>query len=213
MSLAELQTALGTLVVTRAAGHLVTGVPQGRRGESGLTAGEQAWLHQLHGSAGFEVTCFIQRWWRQTRLRWAAPLTWTILGPATAEEVAGHYFRVVPAFSLFFTPEAMRFLDFVIGLNLRRPHVDAVARFERALLQAEEEAAFANAGETDASASHRPVSRDHGTETVVEFRAPPEEVLGALLFQTALPEPGGTTYPVLISSRLSQRWQPLAGRP
>jgi hypothetical protein len=134
-----------------------------------------------------------------------------MLGPGAAEEVASHYFRAVPAFSLFFTPEAMHFLDFVIGLNLRHPHhIDAVARFERALVQAEEEAAFANVGQTVASPPHRRVSPDHGTETVVEFRAPPEEVLGALLFQTALPEPGGKTYPVLISPRLPQRWQPLA---
>src|ERR1700704_1407183 len=65
-----------------------------------LTAEEKRWLQQLAGSPGLAVTCFIQRWWRETRLRWTARLTLALLGPDRSAEVIDAYLNAVLPTSL-----------------------------------------------------------------------------------------------------------------
>ena len=110
-----------------------------------LTAAERGWLSQLPGAPGFNVTCHIQRWWRETKLGWTTSLTLAALGPERADAALKAYLDATPCVSLFFTPEALGFLDFVPGMSEWRewtdwPHVTEIARFERALLIAKEAA-------------------------------------------------------------------------
>jgi len=68
MPLRDLQTALGSMLTAQAASQ-TTVLPLGNLN---LTAQERTWLTQLIGAPGFEITCYIQRWWRETKLRWTA---------------------------------------------------------------------------------------------------------------------------------------------
>ncbi len=190
MPLADLQTALGTLVVARAASSLREHAPWSLDGLD-LTVEERDWLDRLVSSRGLEVTCFIQRWWRQTRVRWATPLTLAVLGPQRSAELLDAYLNAVPCASLFFTPEALGFLDFVLEQELDVPHLPAIARFEQALLSAAEVS----------SSPHDPPA------AIVVFDAQPELLLGALLAGQVLPEPGAARYPVLVAPGLPHLWR------
>jgi hypothetical protein len=183
MALVDLQSALGSLVVARASA-LDRGLD--------LTTQERAWLQQLTGSAGFGVTCYIQRWWRETRLHLAARLTLAVLGPERGAELLAAYLDRVPVSSLFFIPEAVGFLDFVLGQGLEIPHLEAVARFERAVLLA-------------AQAVSLPPAPSNAV--VVEFAAPPDQVLWALVRGEPLPSPGEHVFGVLVAPWLPGLWR------
>jgi hypothetical protein len=183
MALVDLQSALGSLVVARA-----SALDRGLN----LTAEEQAWLQQLTGSAGLEVTCFIQRWWRETRLHLAARLTLAVLGPERGAELLAAYVDRVPVSSLFFIPEAVGFLDFVLGQALEIPHLEAVARFERAVLLAAEAVSLPPAP---------------SKAVVVEFAAPPHQVLWTLVRGDPLPSPGEQVFGVLVAPWLPGLWR------
>jgi hypothetical protein len=191
MSLGDWQAAVGGLVVTRASGRPTGSVLDGLR----LTAGERDWLNGLAGSPGFEVTCRVQRWWRGVRLRWAARLTLGALGAGRSARVIDAYLDAVPAFSLFFVPEALRFLEFAPAAAPEVPHLASVARFEHALLSTTQVV-------TGSAAA--------GVGEVVAFAAPPEELLDAILSGDPLP-PVGEEYLVLVSASLPHRWRVLTG--
>lgn len=197
MPLAELQTALGMIVASHAAaGHLPVAT-QTQFDALALTKDEQQWLASLPQARGFQVTCDIQRWWRETRLRETARLTLAALGAEQASAVITAYLSTHLCNSLFFLPETLAFLRFVIGRN-EHSQLASVAAFEHALLLAREEAAR-NAEEGTQAA----------TETIVTFAAPPKEVLAAALQGHALPEISAASYPVLVSAKLPHFWQPL----
>ncbi len=178
-----------------------------------LTGSETDWLTKLPDTPGFNITCFIQRWWRETKLSWMARLTLAALGPAEAGAAIKRYLEATPCPSLFFTPEALGFLDFVARVA-ERPHVAEIARFERALLIAREAARQ--------SAGRQPVCDElpfcaelpsgrltlHPAAALLEFDAPPEELLGALVEGRALPPASDRRFPVLISPGLPHLWRP-----
>jgi hypothetical protein len=137
MPLGDLQTALGMLVAARVSPHGSGAGVAARLDRLDLTAEERGWLDLLADSPGFKITCGVARWWRKTRLLWGAPLTVAALGDR-ADPVAEEYLDRTPCSTLFFAPEALGFLDFVLAAELTAPHLDAVARFERALIRAVE---------------------------------------------------------------------------
>jgi hypothetical protein len=231
MPLADLQKALAVLVVKQACkkGGLAPAIACktaelpviGRRlsqfvrtprlseewfGGLDLTAEEKRWLQQLTASPGLAVTCYIQRWWRETRLRWTARLTLALLGRERSAEVIDAYLNAVPPASLFFTPETLEFLDFVLDASVGVPHLKAIARFERALLLAAEASSFA-AETTGPARTTSPASLPSPPPTIVEFAAPPEVLLGAILFARPLPEPSGQPYLVLVAADLPELWR------
>jgi len=207
MPLSDLQIALGEMVTAQAAVRrsAADAAPfEGLR----LTAAERAWLTQLPDTPGFSVTCYIQRWWRETKLSWTARLTLTALGPAQADAAIANYLEATPCPSLFFTPEALGFLDFVARVA-ERPHVAEIALFERALLIAKEAA--------QQSADRQPVGNElpssawltpHPAAELLEFTASPEELLGALVEGRALPPACAARFPVLIAPSLPHLWRP-----
>ena len=193
MPLADLQRALGALVAARAAGGPgAGGVPV----DLDLTVEERAWLRSLGGSTGFRVTCDIQRWWRETKLRWTARLTLAVLRREEQGDVIAEYLAAVPCASLFFAAEASAFLDYVARARGERPHLAAIARFERALLRARE-------AEIGPEAIHA-----HPAASMVEFAAPPERLLGALLARQPLPAVESARYPILVAPGLARLWRP-----
>ena len=197
MPLAELQTALGMMVASQAAARQLPVTTQTQLDALALTKDEQHWLASLPNSRGFQVTCDIQRWWRETRLRETARLTLAALGADKATALITAYLCTHLCHSLFFLPETLDFLSFVLGTS-DHPHLSSVAQFERALLLAREEAA------RSVEEGAQPV-----TETIVTFAAPPEEVLAALLQGHALPEVRAESYPVVVAANLPHFWQPL----
>ena len=114
MPLSDLQIALGMMVTTQAATHRSADAPNFNNLR--LTAAERGWLAQLPDTSGFNVTCYIQRWWRETKLSWTTRLTLAALGPERADAALKDYLEAGPCTSLFFTPEALGFLDFVPGV-------------------------------------------------------------------------------------------------
>jgi hypothetical protein len=133
VSLLDLQRGLSALVAAQAAGR-ASGVPEGLE----LTAGEQAWLEALRGTPGLKVTADIQRWWRETRLRWTARLTLGALTPTERSALIARYLSSVPCPSLFFVPEAVSFLAFTASALEGRPDLTALIRLEREMLLARE---------------------------------------------------------------------------
>jgi hypothetical protein len=212
MPLSDLQTALGIMVTTKAVAmdnYAETPNFDNLR----LTTSERDWLTQLAHTPGFNVTCYIQRWWRETKLSWTARLTMAALGPELTTEAIKGYLKATPCPSLFFTPEALGFLDYVLnGANsdfTMRPHLAEIARFERALLIAKEAAqqsAFGQAVEPE-SRSEALISL-HPAAALLEFSTPPEELLGALVEGRPLPPASNTLYPVLVAPGLAYLWRP-----
>jgi hypothetical protein len=201
MPLPDLQSALGTLVAARAAGR-ATDEMLDAFGGLDLTADERAWLTGLTATPGFGVTCHIQRWWRETRLRWTARLTLAALGPARGAQAINDYLSAAPCPSLFFMPEAFGFLDFVARTADESSHAGPVARFERALLALREANTRSSLQPPDGTAAARPAA------ALIEFFAPPVELLGALLSGSELPPVGLQRFPVIVAPGLPHYWRP-----
>lgn len=195
MPLADFQSAIGTLVATEASCKNRTTRPDISFASLQLSETETAWLQTVQQTKGFHVTCAIQRWWRETRLRDLARLTIKALGPEQAAAMIDAYFQQQLCTSLFFLPETLAFLRYVAE-HSSHPHHRSIALFERALLLAQEEI---------------PSSDDFNSPTtLIEFAASPEELLKALMQGTELPAPTTKSYFVLISSALPHCWQPVS---
>jgi hypothetical protein len=209
MPLHDVQTALGLFIAQRASGsHGITNILTLLKGLQ-LSAEERAWLEQLPGSPGFEVTCHVQRWWRETRLQWTVPLTMAALGADRRTKMLQAYFNAVPCSSLFFGPEAVAFLDFVLHTAPELPHLTAIAGFERARLLAAEAAPWPSCGTAELA---RLVPTDqmqrHPAAAVVAFATSPESLLGALLLGRPLPAPEPQEWPILVAPGLPYLWRP-----
>ena len=199
MPLAELQTTLGIMIASQAAAGHVPATTQAQIASLPLTKDELDWLALLPEARGFKVTCDIQRWWRETRLRETARLTLAALEMEQAHAMLTAYLSAHLCNSLFFLPETLAFLSFVMR-TIAHPHLSSVAQFERALLLAREEA------------THRleeNIQTPSSGDTIVIFAAPPEEVLAALLQGHTLPELRAERFPVLVSAALPHFWRPL----
>ncbi|MCI0388737.1 MAG: lipid A deacylase LpxR family protein [Acidobacteria bacterium] len=212
MPLSDLQIALGMMVTTQAAPHR-TADPS-NFDNLRLTAAERGWLAQLPDTPGFNVTCYIQRWWRETKLHWTTRLTLAALGTGRADAALKAYLEATPCPSLFFTPEALGFLDFVAGMAMWTeradgPHVLEIARFERALLIAKEAAQQSvdrQSGENEFPSGAR--LAPHPAAALLEFAAPPAELLGALVEGRSLPPVSSMRFPVLVAPGLAYLWRP-----
>ncbi len=187
MPLADFQTALGMVV---AVGATPQPLPTS---QLNLTPEETAWLHSLGDTAGLQVTCAIQRWWRETRLRDLARLTIAALGKDQAAGLIATYLTRNVCTSLFFLPETLAFLSFIES-QTDHPHLAALAQFERALLLAKEEAG-------------RSAPAHERTTTIIQFAAPPQEILAALLQGQPLPRVSDAKFPVRVSSLLPHFWR------
>lgn len=210
MPLRDLQIALGSMLTAQAASQ-TTVLPLG---SLNLTAPERAWLAQLIGAPGFEVTCYIQRWWRETKLRWTARLTLAAIGRGREAEMLKRYLDATPIPSLFFTPEAVGFLEFAAREAVALPHVADIARFEQALLLIKDAALQfadkkAEADEQDFDGL-QPDARlaPHPAAALLEFAASPEDLLGALVAGRKLPPVRAERFPILIAPGLPHLWRP-----
>jgi hypothetical protein len=211
MPLLELQTALATLVTWRAStDQSATTVLPSLAGLN-LTVDEQAWLAQLSGTPGFDATCYIQRWWRETKLRWTTRLTLAALGAEQGTALLKAYLNITPCASLFFTPEAVGFLDFVAHETITLPHVAEIAQFERAMIVVRDAAHQFNAQKV-AAYELEPDQQlaPHPAAALLAFAAPPEELLGALVQSQPLPPARRERFPILIAPGLPHLWRPAA---
>ena len=190
MPLAEFQSALGSLVSAHASAQSLPVATI--TAQLNLTTSERTWLASAAETPGFQLTCAIQRWWRETRLRSLAQLTIAALGPPQATQMLNDYLHANVCASLFFLPETLGFLQFVSEASTH-PHVTAIAQFERALRLAQETAAGAGTAET----------------TYIEFAAPPAELLAAVLQGQPLPEQCAERFLVAVSPALPHFWQPV----
>jgi hypothetical protein len=210
MALRELQTALGTLIATHAADLSRSAAQRVWLGTLDLTEAERTWLKQLLHTPGMRLTCTIQRWWRQMRLQQTVRLTLAALPPARRLQVVQAYIATVPCASLFFIPEALQFLDFVLLTVSGVSHLDAIARFERALLcarEAEDTSAHTPLDVTALLPSR--VLHRHQAAALISFSAPPEQLLPALLQGLPVPAPDNRAYAVLVTPRLPHYWRPV----
>jgi hypothetical protein len=176
-----------------------------------LTPEEWTWLDQLTGAPGFAITCRVQRWWRETRLRRTVRLTLAALCADQSAELIASYLDRSRCPSLFFIPEAVGFLDWVIGEGPAVAHLGAIARFERAIILAAEAAPAPPRPEPHAahcSGAHALRLKPHPAAAIVEFAAQPERVIGALLSGDPMPRPDGPTFPVLVAPGLTHLWRP-----
>jgi hypothetical protein len=208
MTLQALQTALGTLIATHASALAQHTTPPAWVHSLDLTATERAWLTQILDAPGMRLTCTIQRWWRQMRLQQTVRLTLATLPPPQRLHMIQAYMATVPCTSLFFIPEALQFLDFVLRTAAAVPHLDAVARFERALWGAKEaESASGHASYNITTLAPTQQLRCHHAAALIAFSAPPEMLLVALLRGTPVPEPDDLGHVVLVSPGLPHYWR------
>ena len=155
------------------------------------------------------MTCDIQRWWRETKLRWTARLTLSALRPEEQTEVIAEYLATVPCVSLFFAAEASGFLDHVARARGERPHLAAIARFERALLRAKEAEIVTDVpGLATGDVALVDSIRVHPAASMVEFDASPERLLGALLARRPLPAVESAHSAILVAPGLARLWRP-----
>jgi len=134
--------------------------------------------------------------------------------PNKEAEVLRSYLDAIPLSSLFFTPEAVGFLEFAAREAAALPHVADIARFEQALLLVKDaalqfaeknaEAEEQNFDELQPNARLAP----HPAATLLEFAAPPEELLGALVAGHRLPPARVEPFPILIAPGLPHLWRP-----
>jgi len=207
MALRDWQNALGQLVEARASGRELQPVLESLDGLE-LEDSERAWLRKVAGTPGFELTCYVPRWWRYTRVSRSARLTLAALRE-TREAVLQSYLRATPCTTLFFISEGLSFLEYVIATTAL-PHVKAVAEFERAVWVLKREAPSApiplQLPSSEEVLARNPVA------ALVTFAAAPEAVLGALVTGQPLPQEPAEPHPVLIAPGLPRMWRPASAQ-
>lgn len=199
MTLQAWQKAIGLLVVRGG----TPGMPAPVLDTGALTGGETRWLERITDTAGFRVTCEVQRWWRDLRLRTAAPLTLASVPEDEAEQLLARYLDTQAATTQFFLAEAIRFLDWVLAdpAIAIAPHASSIAMWERARLCG----MLASPPATPEGAPR--VVRVASAATLVPFSAHPEQVLAALVAGAPLPSPGAGRWDVLVVPGRPPRWR------
>lgn len=208
MALRELQSVLGRMVMDHAAGARQGSETLAALDTSALDVRERAWLEAVSFSPGFALTCFIQRWWREARLRTGASLTLAALGDAR-EATVREFVRDAPCASLFAAAESVAFLQHVEATGVG-PHVRAVAALERSLWRVKQEVDAGHAPRSDAPPSSDAVVTTHPAAALITFEAPVEAVLGALLSGKPLPEPRPQRFPLLVAPGLRRSCRPVS---
>ncbi len=201
MTLAAWQAGLAAEVLAGAAN---TSVPETGTADSGgaLSEAERRWLRHVLSSAGFRMTCEVQRWWREFRVQSAAPLTLSVLDAGRRAALIAEYVRRHTRPSSFVVREALPFLDLAAELAADVPHLLSLVAFERAMLQVGE--AHASGVSVDEGAELQPwdVLTTHPLAEVVRFEAPPAQVLAAASRGLPPPSPGASAYWILIAPGL-----------
>lgn len=207
--LRDWQLALFRLVEGRAAGRDLSPESLDRLTLT-LDEEERSWLRELSGTRGFAVTARVPRWWRGTRIRRGARLTFAALG-VEGEAHLEAYRRAIPNFTMFHVSEALAFLDYVARMT-RDPRVRAVAQFEKAVWEVRRadslvepvlEVPMASAAEP----SSQSVLRPHPAAAMLELDAPLEEVLASLLEERALPACADRVHHVLVAPGIPRWWR------
>jgi hypothetical protein len=175
------QEALAELVIS---GGAATHVGHG----SSLSESEQAWLAAVPATAGFRLTCTVQRWWRKLAIAEGASLVVALLTRFDHADLVTRYLAAHDAASLFPLTDALHFLEFVLEHPPSVPHIESVAAFELGLLQLTRAAALGQLPDRPPTARDpdQPVAR-HALARLVQFSSPPNEVLGAILSGGRLP--------------------------
>jgi hypothetical protein len=203
VALRDWQNALGQLVEARASGRPLEPVLERLDGLD-LEETDRAWLRRVVGTPGFELTGYVPRWWRSTRVSRAARMTFAALRESR-EEVLQAYLRATPCTTLFFVSEGLSFLEYVIA-NTTVPHARAVAEFERALWELRREAPSTLPQPQELSAED--LLAPHPKAALVTFDASAEAVLGAVVVGAPLPQEPAEPHPVLIAPGLHRLWRP-----
>jgi hypothetical protein len=197
MSLADLQRALGRRVAAQSSPAAFAVDDVGLEALS-LDDDEAAWLHALEDTPGMAVTAYVARWWRETKLQMMARLTIMALQRVGAGHLVARYLDETACRTLFFLPEALGFLGFVAAADDIGPAAPAIARFERALIEAREAAMV----EADADATEKPTFQE-----LIAFPAPAELMLAALVSGEPLPTAAAGMNVVEVSSTLPHLWR------
>jgi hypothetical protein len=203
MALREWQAALGQLVEARASGRELEPVLRSLDGLE-LSETERAWLRKVVGTPGFELTCYVPRWWRTTRVGRSARLTLAALGTAR-QQVLQAYLRATPCTTLFFASEGLLFLEYILS-TAQEPHVRSLAQFEHALWTLKREGLGAPAPTTREPKPEELLAPSQGA-AIVTFEASAEELLSAVLTGAPLPQ-AAEPHPVLIAPGLPHMWRP-----
>ena len=165
---------------------------------------ERAWLDQIVAAPGFRLTCAIQRWWREIRLKTTARFTLLAVPSELRAELLSDWLDSHADTSFFYAREASAFLDYILGRLPDQPHLESICRFERAVL------ACSTASATF-SPELRPIAElaagtriaRHHAATVVDFAASPETIFASLLAGsgTPLPEPVSDRFSMVVAPR------------
>jgi hypothetical protein len=138
-----------------------------------------------------------------------ARLTVALLGPEHAARIIGDYLDSVPCTSLFFVPETLGFLEFVIQDGPAVPHLDSIARFEKTLLGVAEVASSHSQVQTPGSLIPPTAQiRRHPAAAIISFAAPAEHLIGALLSGAPIPGAEAPDHPILVAPGLPYLWRP-----
>jgi hypothetical protein len=131
------------------------------------------------------------------------------LPPARRLQIVQAYIATVPCTALFFIPEALQFLDFVLHTVADVPHLDAVARFERALFCARDtvDTPVHTPPDVTALLPSQALHR-HQAAALISFSAPPEQLLHALPQGIPVSAPDNRAYAVLVTPHLPHYWRP-----
>ena len=135
----------------------------------------------------------------------AAPLTVALLTRSRRADLVQAYLDTSACASLFFVPEAVGFLDFVLRVAAEVPHLPPVAGFERALLLARDAGPRPPVPIRRLEPS-RHVAR-HPAAAVVAFEADPARLIHALLADGPLPEPDEMPRFLLVAPGAERFWR------
>jgi hypothetical protein len=204
MSLLAWQTALAELITARASGDTVQ-----VQSDQGLSQHERTWFDAVSTTTGFELTCAVQRWWREFRIQQAAPLTLGALDTEWRALLMAEYTRRHGRPSSFFLREALPFLDLACELASDVPHLSALAAFERAMLRLGDALTdhpdLSRIGELlpDSSPDSSVEVEAHPLAEVVCFQAPVGQVLAAAARGLPFPPVENRAYWILIAPGLA----------
>jgi hypothetical protein len=177
VSLAGLQSALVATVIARSSRP--EGDSDDLAARADLDGNERHWLRSVERTAGFQLTCAVQRWWREYRLRSAARLTVAVLERCARIALLEEWIASRPIVSFFYQAEVREFVDFVLA------RTSDLAPGARALLELERAAHVAMSARGFASGSRRPRAADsivrHPAAALVVFPGQPGAVIAEWL--------------------------------
>jgi hypothetical protein len=135
MPLLDFQQALGQMVLASASG-LHQSLPMSLFEGADLSSEESQQLRKMVSTPGFRLTSNIQRSWCRGRAAKSAILTLSILQVNLRDNILDEWILTGNSTGLFFTSDAVNFLEF-IGQRLPDPsHALSICRFEQAVFRA-----------------------------------------------------------------------------